>query len=41
MKKLNPIVIELFISGIKDISLLLLQNLILLFRKNISLNSTH
>ena len=41
-KKLNPIVTELLIRGRKlNISLVLLHNLILLFQKNIRLNSTH
>ena len=39
-KKLNPLVTELFING-KKLLLFLLHNLILLFQKNIRLNSTH
>ena len=39
-KKLNPLVTELFING-RKLLLFLLHNLILLFQKNISLNSTH
>ena len=40
-KKLNPIVTEIFIRGRKLTFLFLLQNLILLYQKNIRLNSTH
>ena len=39
-KKLNPLVTELFING-RKLLLFLLHNLILLFQKNIRLNSTH
>ena len=39
-KKLNPLVTELFING-RKLLLFLLHNLILLFQKNIRLNSTY